>query len=97
MNKEFYKNEIRPIQKAIAERLSYLTDLDINCCYPHALKFIRIFGASLCVEILNNSAKFSGARSPIAYATSILQREYVKRNPQGPDRVLSNLSSMIGR
>ncbi len=57
------------------------------------------FGYNLCAEIFIKLPDMSGqdGRNFIRYAERVLQNEYVKRNPQGPDRVLANLSSMIGR
>jgi hypothetical protein len=62
-------------------------------------KWTKRFGPDLCAEILGRLPDMSGraGRDFICYAEKSLQNEYVKRNPQGPDLVLYNLSQSMGR
>ncbi len=65
--------------------------------YGVAGRMMNRFGYNLCAEFFQNMPDMRFNQKCVAYIEKCLQNEYVKRNPQGPDRVLVGLSQSMGR
>ena len=102
MNNIKEKRKLTKQQIEVASLLSAIsskTSITGPAIFPIVGKFKSRFGYALCAEVFQTLPDMSGRSGSdfVSYTERCLQNAYVKRNPQGPDRVLVGLSNSIGR